>query len=43
MARMGLASARLAGTVVGAISFGLALLAGPETKGTRFDPDLMVD
>ena len=40
---MGLASAMLAGTVVGAISFCLALLAGPETKGTRFAPDLVVD
>jgi len=40
---MGLASAMLVGTVVGAISFCLALLAGPETKGTKFDLDLMVD
>jgi hypothetical protein len=40
---MGLASAMLAGIVVGAISFCLALLAGPETKGTRFDPDIVVD
>jgi hypothetical protein len=30
-------------TVVGAIRFCLALLAGPETKGTRFDPDLVVN
>jgi hypothetical protein len=40
---MGLASAMLAGIVVGAISFCLSLLAGPETKGTRFDPDIVVD
>jgi VIT1/CCC1 family predicted Fe2+/Mn2+ transporter len=40
---MGLASAMLAGIVVGAISFCLALLAGRETKGTRFDPDIVVD
>jgi hypothetical protein len=39
---MGLAMAMLAGTVVGAISYCLALLAGPETKGTRFKADLTV-
>lgn len=39
---IGLATAMLAGTVVGAISFSLALLAGPETKGTRFKEDLAV-
>jgi MFS transporter, SHS family, lactate transporter len=40
---MGLGIAMLAGTVLGAISFCLALLVGPETKGTRFDPGLVVD
>jgi pimeloyl-ACP methyl ester carboxylesterase len=39
---MALAIAMLAGTVVGAISFCLALMAGPETKGTRFKADLTV-
>jgi MFS transporter, SHS family, lactate transporter len=39
---MGLAMAMLAGIVVGAISYCLALLAGPETKGTRFKADLTV-
>jgi SHS family lactate transporter-like MFS transporter len=39
---MGLAMAMLAGTVVGAISYCLALLAGPETKGTQLKADLTV-
>ncbi|HET9922492.1 MAG TPA: hypothetical protein VFS98_00055 [Methylomirabilota bacterium] len=39
---MGLATAMLCGTVVGAVSFCLALLMGPETRGTRFVPDLVV-
>jgi SHS family lactate transporter-like MFS transporter len=39
---MGLAMAMLAGTVVGAISYCLALLAGPETKGTHLKADLTV-
>jgi SHS family lactate transporter-like MFS transporter len=39
---LGLAMAMLAGTVVGAISYCLALLAGPETKGTWFKADLTV-
>ncbi len=33
----------LVGTVVGCISFVLALLAGPETKGTVMVPDLVID
>jgi hypothetical protein len=32
----------LVGTVVGAVSFVFALLAGPETKGKELVPDLMV-
>ena len=39
---MGLAPAMLLGTVVGAVSFCLALLTGPETRGTKFVPDLVV-
>jgi MFS transporter, SHS family, lactate transporter len=39
---MGLALAMLVGTVVGAVSFCLALLTGPETRGTSFVPDLVV-
>jgi MFS transporter, SHS family, lactate transporter len=39
---MGLATAMLSGTVVGAVSFCLAPLMGPETRGTRFVPDLVV-
>ena len=39
---MGLAMVMLAGTIVGAISYCLALLAGPEPKGTRFKADLTV-
>jgi hypothetical protein len=31
----------LVGTVVGAISFVLALLVGPETRGTVMVPDLV--
>jgi SHS family lactate transporter-like MFS transporter len=38
----GLAMAMLIGTVVGAVSFCLALLNGPETKGTEFVPELVV-
>jgi SHS family lactate transporter-like MFS transporter len=38
----GLAMAMLIGTMVGALSFSLALLSGPETKGTEFVPELLV-
>jgi len=34
--------AMLIGTVVGAVSFCLARLNGPETKGTEFVPELVV-
>jgi SHS family lactate transporter-like MFS transporter len=39
---MGFGIPMLIGTVVGCISFILALLAGPETKGTVLVPDLVV-
>lgn len=39
---LGLATAMLVGTVFGCISFVLALLLGPETKGTVMVPDLVV-
>lgn len=39
---MGLPMAMLIGTVVGAVSFCLALLNGPETKGTDFVHELVV-
>jgi SHS family lactate transporter-like MFS transporter len=37
---LGFAIPMLAGTVIGAVSFVLALLVGPETKGTEFVADL---
>jgi SHS family lactate transporter-like MFS transporter len=39
---MGLAMAMLLGTTVGAVSFCVALLMGPETRGTRLTADLVV-
>jgi len=38
----GLALPMLIGTVIGAASFIIALLLGPETKGTEMTPDLVV-
>ena len=39
---MGFGIPMLVGTVVGAVSFVCALLAGPETKGKELVPDLVV-
>ena len=40
--KLGFGIPMLVGTVVGAISFVLALLLGPETKGKELVSDLMV-
>jgi MFS transporter, SHS family, lactate transporter len=40
--QLGFGIPMLVGTVVGAISFVLALLVGPETKGKVLVPDLVV-
>jgi SHS family lactate transporter-like MFS transporter len=39
---LGLAVAMLVGTVFGCVSFAVALLLGPETKGTVMVPDVVV-
>jgi SHS family lactate transporter-like MFS transporter len=39
---LGFGSAMLVGTVLGAVSFAVALIASPETLGTEFAPDLVV-
>jgi SHS family lactate transporter-like MFS transporter len=40
--QLGFGMAMLLGTLVGSVSFVLALAQGPETKGTEFVPDLVV-
>lgn len=41
-ANIGLGPAMLVGTSLGAVSFVVSLLLGPETKGTEFAPELVV-